>query len=97
MPEEKGFDISNTHLQMMDKRIDSLEARIGGLQEQIQNLNHLKNERDTIIIELFKMLEQSIKSRMKLLAFVSPKKNLKNSGNIKEYETKSQKISLAKK
>jgi len=97
--EEKGFgiDISNTHLQMMDKRIDSLEATIGGLQEKVQNLNNLKNKRDDTIFELLKMLEQSMKSRMKLLSLVSPKKKLNSSENIKEPETKSQKISLAKK
>ena len=60
-------------------------------------LNNLKNERDDTIIELLKMLEQSMKSRMKLLSLVSPKKNIKNSGDIKGNETKSQKISLAKK
>jgi len=97
LPEEKGFDISNTQLRMMEKRIDSLETRIGGLQEKVQNLNNLKNKRDDTIFELLKMLEQSMKSRMKLLSLVSPKKNLNRSENIKEPETKSQKISLAKK
>ena len=97
LPEEKGFGISNIQLQMMEKRIDSLEARIGGLQEQIQALNNLKNERDDTIIELLKMLEQSIKSRMKLLALISPKKNLKDNGNTNGHETTSQRISLAKK
>jgi general secretion pathway protein A len=97
LPEEKGFDTSNTQLQMMEKRIDSLEATIGGFQGKIQNLNNLKNKRDDIIIELLKMLEQSMKSRMKLLSLVSPRKNINNSGSSKEHETKSQKISLAKK
>jgi len=97
--EGKGFgiDISNTHLQMMDKRIDSLEATIGGLQGKIQDLNNLKNKRDNTIIELLKMLEQSMKSRMKLLSSVSPKKNLITSGNSKEHGNNPQKISLAKK
>jgi hypothetical protein len=97
IPEDKGSDISNAQLQMMEKRIDYLEATIGGLQVKIQDLNNLKNDRDEIIIELLKMHEQNLKSRMKLLSQVSPKKNIKNSGNVKEHETKSQKISLAKK
>jgi general secretion pathway protein A len=97
LPEEKGFDISSPQLHLMENRIDRLEARIGGLQEKIQHFNNLKNERDDTIIELLKMLEQSIKSRMKLLSLVSSKKNLKNNENSKVYETKSQKISLAKK
>jgi general secretion pathway protein A len=92
--EENVYDISNTHLRMMDNRISTLEAMIGGLQEQVQALKNLKNQRDDTIIELFKMIEQNMKSRMKLLSLVSPKKN---SGNVKDTETKSQKISLAKK
>ena len=95
--EENVYDISNTHLRMMDNRINTLEAMIGGLQEQIQALNNLKNQRDDTIIELLKIIDQSMKSRMKLLSMVSPKKNLKHSKNIKEQETASQKISLAKK
>jgi general secretion pathway protein A len=97
LPEKKEFEINNDQLLMMEKRINSLEVLVGGLQEKIKNLNILKNQRDDTIIELLKMLEQSMKSRMKLLSLASPKKNLKNSGNIKDQEAKSQKISLAKK
>jgi len=67
------------------------------MQGKINELNNLKNNRDEIIIELLKMHEQNIKSRMKLLSQLSPKKTLKKSENVKEHETKSQKISLAKK
>ena len=95
--EDKGADISNAHLKMMERRIDYLEATVDGLQVKIQDLNNLKNDRDEIIIELLKMHEQNIKSRMKLLSQVAPKKTLKNNANVKEHETKSQKISLAKK
>ena len=96
LPEEKRIGISNTQLQMMDKRIDSLEATIGGLQEKIQNLNNLKNERDTIIIELFKMLENGIKSRFKLL---SMKSQINDGKNPKQQKNKkdSQGISIVKK
>jgi len=94
--EDKGFDISNTHLQMMNKRIDSLEAMIGGLQEKIQNLNNLKNERDDTIIELIKMLENSIKSRFKLISVISQIKDGKNSTQQKNKKD-SQGISIVKK
>ena len=96
LPDEKGFDISNTHLQMMEKRIDSLEAMIGGLQEKIQNLNNLKNERDDTIIELIKMLENSIKSRFKLISVISQIKDGKNSTQQKNKKD-SQGISIVKK
>ena len=97
LAEDKVSDISNSQLKMLEKRIDYLEATIGGMQGKINELNNLKNNRDEIIIELLKMHEQNIKSRMKLLSQISPKKTLKKSENVKEHETKSQKISLAKK
>ena len=95
-PEEKGFDISNTQLQFMGKRIDILDAKIEGLQQEIRNLNNLKNERDTIIIELFKMLENGIKSRFKLLSVISQKNDGKNPKQQKNKKD-SQGISIVKK
>ena len=96
LPEEKGFDISNTELQFMGKRIDTLDAKIEGLQEEISNLKNLKNERDTIIIELFKMLENGIKSRFKLLAVISQKNDGKNPKQQKNKKD-SQGISIVRK
>jgi general secretion pathway protein A len=95
-PDENRFDISNTNLQMMEKRIDSLEVTIGGLQEKIQSMNHLKNERDTIIIELFKMLENGMKSRFKLLSVISQINDRKNPTQQKSKKD-SQGISIVKK
>ncbi len=95
-PEEKGFEISNTQLQFMGKRIDTLDAKIEGLQEEISNLKNLKNERDTIIIELFKMLENGIKSRFKLLSVISQINDGKNPKQQKKKKD-SQGISIVKK
>ena len=72
-----GPEISNTHIQIVEKRLDALEATIVGLQEKIQYLNNLKNERDDIIIELFKMLENGMKSRFKLISVISQIKDNK--------------------
>ena len=95
-PEEKGFDISNTQLQFIGKRIDILDAKIEGLQQEIRNLKNLKNERDTIIIELFKMLENGIKSRFKLLSVIGQKNDGKNPKQQKNKKD-SQGISIVKK
>ena len=76
--EEKAPRFSANPLQFMGKRIDMLDAKIEGLQEEIKNLKNLKNERDTIIIELFKMLENGMKSRFKLLSVISQIKDGKN-------------------
>ena len=94
--QEKGIEISTDRLQLMERRIDQLEAMVSGLKEKIQDFNNLKNNRDDTIVELLKMLEHSMKSRMKLLSLVTAIKNIKSSGNPKDTETKSQKISFAK-
>ena len=94
--EEKVPKSSDNSLQFMGKRIDILDAKIEGLQQEIRNLKNLKNERDTIIIELFKMLENGIKSRFKLLSVISQKNDGKNPKQQKNKKD-SQGISIVKK
>ena len=94
--EEIGPKSSGNTLQFMGKRIDMLDAKIEGLHEEIKNLKKLKNERDTIIIDLFKMLENSMKSRFKILSVIS---QIKDGKNPKQQKNKkdSQGISIVKK
>ena len=68
--EEKAPESSDISIQFMEKRIDILDAKLGLLQEEIKNLKNVKNQRDIIIIELFKMLENGMKSRFKLLSVI---------------------------
>jgi general secretion pathway protein A len=96
LSEEKASNFSVNSLQFMEKRIDMLDAKIGGLQEEIRNLKNVKNERDTIIIELFKMLENGMQSRFKLLSVISQIKDGKNPKQQKKKKD-SQGISIVKK
>jgi hypothetical protein len=80
----------------LGKRIDILDLKIAGLQEEIRNLKNLKNERDTIIIQLFKMLENGMKNRSKLLSVISQLKDGKNSKQQKNKKDP-QGISIVKK
>jgi general secretion pathway protein A len=94
--EEKTPKSSDNPLQFMGKRIDILDAKIEGLQEEIKSLKKLKNERDAIIIELFKMLENGMKSRFKLLSVI---RQINDGKNPKQQKNKkdSQGISIVKK
>lgn len=94
--EGKAPLFSDNPLQFMGKRMDVLDAKIEGLHEEIRNLKNLKNERDTIIIELFKMLENGIKSRFRLLSMFSQIKDVKNPKPQKNKKD-SQGISIVKK
>ena len=87
---------SGNPLQFMGKRIDKLDANIERLHAEIKTLKNFKNKRDTIIIELFQMLEDSIKSRFKLLSVISQKKDGKNPKQQKNNKD-SQGISIVKK
>jgi general secretion pathway protein A len=94
--EEKAPVSSDIPLQLMGKRIDILDEKIKRLQEEIGNLKNLKNERDAIIIELFKMLESGMKSRFKLLSVIS---QIKDGKSPKQQNNKkdSKGISIVKK
>jgi general secretion pathway protein A len=86
---------SDIPLKFIEKRIDLLDSKIHGLNEEIKNLKKLKNERDTIIIELFKMLENGMKSRFKLLSAIGQIRDGKNQKRQKKND--SQGISIVKK
>ena len=94
--EEKDLRSSNNQFQIAEKRIDLIDAKIEWLQEELRNLKNLKNERDTIIIELFKMLENGIKSRFKLLSVISQIKDGQNPNQLKKNKD-SKGISIVKK
>jgi general secretion pathway protein A len=76
--EEKESNFSDLSTQLIGNRIDLLNEKILGLKEEVKNLKNVKNQRDTIVIELFKMLEDGIKSRFKLLSVISQIKNGKS-------------------
>ena len=82
--EEKEYNFSDLSLQLIGNRIDLLNEKIVGLQEEVKNLKNVKNQRDTIVVELFKMLENGIKSRFKLLSVISQIKDGKNSKQLKK-------------
>ena len=93
--EEKGSIFSDISLQLIGNRIDLLDEKIEGIQEEIKKLKNNKNQRDTIIIELFKMLENGMKSRFKLLSVISQIKDGKNPKQLKKNKD-SKSISIVK-
>lgn len=51
----------------MERRIRLIEDVVGGMGQRVDNLVQKKNERDTIVLELFKMLKKSMESRFNAL------------------------------
>ena len=51
----------------MERRIRLIEDVVGGMGQRVDNLVQKKNERDTIVLDLFKMLKKSMESRFNAL------------------------------
>ena len=66
-----GLKKSNHELQMLVEKIAVLENNMKDIKREIQYLKNIDNKRDRIIFDLFKMLEESIKSRARLLEMVN--------------------------
>jgi general secretion pathway protein A len=63
----------------MERRIRMIEDVVGGMGQRVDNLIQKKNERDTIVLELFKMLKESMESRFSALKQLGQlKKNRSN-------------------
>ena len=54
-------------LQMMERKIDAFENMVGSMDQRLTALVRKRDERDTIILELFKMLKASMESRLNIL------------------------------
>jgi hypothetical protein len=50
-------------LNVLEKRIALLENVVAGLDQKLERLDHTRNGRDTIMLELFKVLKESMESR----------------------------------
>jgi hypothetical protein len=62
----------------MERRIRLIEDVVGGMGQRVDNLVQKKNERDTIVLDLFKMLKKSMESRFNALRQVDRLKKNKN-------------------
>ncbi len=60
--------ISDNRLQLVEKRIEMLEKTTVTIEEKMNDLITKRRKRDTIVIELFKMLKNSLESRMNVIS-----------------------------
>ena len=93
---EHGLEKSNHGLQMFVEKIAFLENNINDIKREIRHLKNIHNKRDRIIFDLFKMLEDSIKSRAHLLEMVNTVLHEKHDKVRKKKEKDSQNIAILK-
>ena len=65
-------------LEEMARRIRLLEDMVGGIDQRVNTLVQKKGERDTIVLELFKMLKNSMERRLNVLRQLDRFKKSKN-------------------
>jgi general secretion pathway protein A len=93
---ENGPEKSNRELRMFVEKIAFLENNINDIKHEIRHLKNIYNKRDRIIFDLFKMLEDSIKSRAHLLEMVNNVLHEKHDKPRKKKEKDSQNIAILK-
>ena len=89
-------DTSYTDLKSIENRIGLLESSFDNLKENIKNLSNYQERRDKIIYELYKMLENSMRSRMHLLSLIGRLKNIDLDEENLDYKEEQQNISIVK-
>jgi general secretion pathway protein A len=63
-----GGDASvREQLKLMERRVTFLEDLVGGLNQRLTQLSNMKEARDVLVLELFKMLKGSMESRRNII------------------------------
>jgi general secretion pathway protein A len=62
--------MSDTNFNLLEGKIQRLDEKFAGLSERLDVLTNMRNERDEIVIELFKMLKESFDRRMQFITQV---------------------------
>ena len=81
---------ADNRLKLVEQRISLLESMVDNMAQKLNKLSQKKDERDAIILDLFKMLKKSMESRIHtLIQFTNYKKEMnrkqkKSSENIQE-------------
>ena len=91
---EHGLKKSNHEQRVLVEKIAFLENNISDIKREIRYLKNIHNKRDRIIFDLFKMLEDSIKSRAHLLEMVNNILEKKHDKVRKDNEKDSQNIAI---
>ena len=64
-------------IDLIDKRVGALEENLNQMENEIKKILNFKNEKDVVIVELFKMLKKNMEDRLNtLLEFVRLKKEM---------------------
>jgi general secretion pathway protein A len=70
-----SLDLDDSHFQLLEGKVQLLEGKMGKLEGKLELLINRRTERDDIVIELLKMLKDSLDRRGQLLAKLNPADN----------------------
>jgi len=80
-PDEAPSAVTDNRVQVLEGKVQLLDEKVVQLSEQLKGITQKRNERDDIVIELFKMLKSNMESRLGLISLIS---NIKNPGFSEE-------------
>jgi hypothetical protein len=63
--------LKSEQLQLIENRFKQLSSKILSIDQRLVKLEKMKNERDTLVLELFKLLKESMENRLDAILKVS--------------------------
>jgi hypothetical protein len=76
------YTVSDKDLQLLETKIQVINEQVAGLKQRLDELTHLRNDHDEIVIELLKMLKDNLDKRLQLILQIDePKIRTKISEN----------------
>ena len=71
----EGLGISVQRIESMEARIQNLEAMFKSIDKRLHSLMNIRDEKDVVVLELFKMLKTSMESRYESLLHIARNQN----------------------
>ena len=67
---------SSEKLEMLEARVDNLETMLNNIDKRLEYLMNIRDEKDTVVLELFKLLKNSMENRYNTLMYLAKKKSI---------------------
>jgi general secretion pathway protein A len=84
---------------IIQQKLKFIESRLNDIENKLQSVEDFKNQRDEIIIESFKMIQESIKGRIELIQYIKKIQREKKAveKNSKDHASVASNVSILKK
>ena len=67
---------SSEKIESLEARVDNLETMLNNIDKRLEYLTNMRDEKDTVVLELFKLLKNSMENRYNTLMYLAKKKSI---------------------